>query len=134
MLGNPSTEKKEVPVNYRNLLHRIVVIPLVIAVSALLGCGETIEIDRASFSGRVVDEAENPIAELALVIIPCKVDDDTLIAVYDAETNDTGHFSITGIYPGKAQFMRFLKTDMCLHLLCVFREPLTPFHNGFFKC
>ena len=105
MLGNPSTGKKEVPVNYRNLLHRIVVIPLVIAVSALLGCGETIEIDRASFSGRVVDEAENPIAGLALVIIPCKVDDDTLIAVYDAETNDTGHFSITGIYPGKAQFM-----------------------------
>ena len=106
MLGNPSTGKKEVPVNYRNLLHRIVVIPLVIAVSALLGCGETIEIDRASFSGQgVVDEAENPIAELALVIIPCKVDDDTLIAVYDAETNDTGHFSITGIYPGKAQFM-----------------------------
>ena len=89
----------------QNLLHKIVVIPLVITICALLGCGETIEIDRASFSGRVVDEAGNPIAGLALVIIPCKVDDDTVIAVYDAETNDTGHFSITGIYPGKAQFM-----------------------------
>ena len=92
--------------NYRNLLHKIVVIPLVIAVSALLGCGETIEIDRASFSGRVVDEAGNPVAGLALVIMPCDVDDDGAdIAVYEAETNDTGHFAITGIYPGKAQFM-----------------------------
>ncbi|MDE0016649.1 MAG: carboxypeptidase-like regulatory domain-containing protein [Candidatus Poribacteria bacterium] len=92
--------------NYRNLLHRIVVLCLVIAVSALLGCGETIEIDRASFSGRVVDEAGNPVAGLGLVIIPCDVDDDdTVIAVYDAETNDTGHFSITGIYPGKSLFM-----------------------------
>ena len=83
-------------------------IPLSIAVYALLGCGETIEsmeIDRASFSGRVVDEAGNPVAGLALVIIPCVVDDDTEIAVYDAETNDTGHFSITRIYPGQAQFM-----------------------------
>ena len=94
--------------NCRNLLHRIVVIPLVIVVSALLGCGETIEIeiDRASFSGRVVDEAGNPVAGLALVIIPCDVDDgDTEIAVYDAETNDTGHFVIRDIYPGKADFM-----------------------------
>ena len=93
----------------RNLLHKIVVIPVVFVVSAMLGCGETgevIEIDRASFSGRVVDEAGNPVAGLALVIIPCNVDDnDTSIAVYDAETNDTGHFSITRIYPGKAQFM-----------------------------
>ena len=80
-------------------------IPLSIAVYALLGCGETIEIDRASFSGRVVDEAGNPVAGLALVIIPCVVDDDTEIAVYDADTNDTGHFSITRIYPGRAQFM-----------------------------
>ena len=89
----------------RNLLYKVVVIPLVIAVSALLGCGETIEIDRASFSGRVVGEAGNPVAGLALVIIPCEVDDHADIAVYEAETNDTGHFSITGIFPGKAQFM-----------------------------
>ena len=94
--------------NRRKLLHKIVVIPLVILVSALLGCGETIEtieIDRASFSGRVVDETGNPVAGLALVIVPCDVDDEADIAVYDAETNDTGHFSITGIYPGKADFM-----------------------------
>ena len=87
--------------NRRKLLHKIVVIPLVILVSALLGCGETIEtieIDRASFSGRVVDEAGNPVAGLALVIVPGDVDDAS-IAVYDAETNDTGHFSIMGIYP-----------------------------------
>ena len=90
----------------RNLLYKVVVIPLVIAVSALLGCGETIEIDRASFSGRVVGEAGNPVAGLGLVIIPCDVDDnDTSIAVYEAETNDTGHFSITRIYPGKVQLM-----------------------------
>ena len=81
------------------------VIPLVIAVSTLLGCGETTEIDRASFSGRVVDEAGNPIAGLALVIMPCYVDDDADIAVYEAATNNTGHFTITGIYPGKTDFM-----------------------------
>ena len=92
--------------NYRNLLHKIVVIPLVIVVSALLGCGETIEIDRASFSGRVVDETGNPVAGLALVIMPCNVDDDDAdIAVYEAETDDTGHFVIKDIYPGKADFM-----------------------------
>jgi len=106
MLGKPSMGKGEIPVNSRNLLHRIVVLCLVIALSALLGCGETIEIDRASFSGRVVDEAGNPVAGLGLVIIPCNVDDhDTVIAVYDAETNDTGHFTITSIYPGKSLFM-----------------------------
>lgn len=94
--------------NRQKFLHKIVVIPLVILVSALLGCGETIEtieIDRASFSGRVVDEVGNPVAGLALVVVPCDVDDEADIAVYDAETNDTGHFSITGIYPGKADFM-----------------------------
>ena len=92
----------------RKLLRKIGVIPFVILVSALLGCGETIEtieIDRASFSGRVVDEAGNPVAGLALVIVPCEVDDEASIAVYDTETNDTGHFSITRIYPGKAHFM-----------------------------
>jgi hypothetical protein len=82
-----------------------VVVPLAITICVLLGCGETIEIDKANFSGRVVDETGNPIAGLALVIIPCNVDDEADITVYDAETNDTGHFSITGIYPGKADFM-----------------------------
>lgn len=91
--------------NCRNLLHRIVVLCLVIAICALLGCGETIEIDRASFSGRVVDETGNPVAGLELVITPCDVDDEADIATYHAETNDTGHFSITDIYPGKAHFM-----------------------------
>ncbi|RKU21600.1 hypothetical protein C6499_21610 [Candidatus Poribacteria bacterium] len=91
--------------NCRNLLHRIVVLCLVIAICALLGCGETIEIDRASFSGHVVDETGNPVAGLELVITPCDVDDEADIATYHAETNDTGHFSITGIYPGQAHFM-----------------------------
>jgi len=91
--------------NCRNLLHRIVVLCLAIAICALLGCGETIEIDRAGFSGRVVDEAGNPVVGLELVITPCDVDDEADIATYHAETNDTGHFSITGIFPGKAHFM-----------------------------
>lgn len=86
-------------------LHKVGVLSLAIAVSALLGCGETIEIDRASFSGRVVDETGNPVAGLALVISPCDGDDETSIAVYYAVTNHTGHFSITRIYPGKVQFM-----------------------------
>lgn len=91
--------------NYRNLLHRIVVIALVITICALLGCGETIEIDRASFSGRVVDEVGDPVIGLELMITPCDVDDDADIATYHTETNDTGHFTITDIYPGKAHFM-----------------------------
>ena len=91
--------------NRRDLLHRIVVLCLVIAICALLGCSETIEIDRASFSGRVVNETGNPVAGLELVITPCDVDDEADIATYHAETNDTGHFSITGIYPGQAHFM-----------------------------
>lgn len=106
MLGKLTVGKGEVSVNFRNLLHRIVVLCLAITICALLGCGETIEIDRARFSGRVVDEAGNPVAGLGLVIIPCDVDHDTSItAVYYAISNDTGHFSITGIYPGKSHFM-----------------------------
>ena len=105
MLGKPTVGKGEVPVNFRNLLHRIVVLCLAITICVLLGCGETIEIDRARFSGRVVDEAGNPVVGLGLVIIPCDVDDDdTDIAVYAAETNDTGHFTITRIYPGKSHY------------------------------
>ena len=93
--------------NSRNLLYRIVVVSLAITICVLLGCGEIIEIDKASFSGRVVDEAGNPVAGLGLVIKPCRVDndEDTSIAVYHAISNGTGHFSITGIYPGKSQFM-----------------------------
>ena len=83
MLGKPTVGKGEVPVNFRNLLHRIVVLCLAITICVLLGCGETIEIDRARFSGRVVDEAGSPVVRLGLVIIPCDVgDDDTSIAVY----------------------------------------------------
>ena len=91
--------------NCRNLLHRIVVIALAITICVLLGCGETTEIDRASFSGRVVDEVGDPVAGLELVITPCDVDDEADIATYHAETNDTGHFTITDIYPGQAHFM-----------------------------
>ena len=120
----------------RNLLHKVVVIPLTVTIWALLGCGETVEtigIDRASFSGRVVDETRNPVAGLALVVVPCEVDDDASIAVYDAETNDTGHFSITGIYPGKVDFMLVSEYQESLPLepeyqLLSFRIGVSAYH------
>ena len=106
--------------NCQNLLHRIVVIVLVIAVSALLGCGETedtssaalsetvVEGDTASFSGRVVDETGNPIAGLALAIQPREIDDNTGLWTYAAamqvETDNAGYFSITNIHLGEFRF------------------------------
>ena len=105
--------------NCQNLLYRIVVISLVIC--TLLGCGETedtssfalsetvVEGGTASFSGRVVDEAGNPVAGLALVIQPRTIDDNTGARTYgvamEVETDDTGLFSITNIHPGEFQFM-----------------------------
>lgn len=107
--------------NYQNFLHKIVVIPLVITICALLGCGETEDTsslalsetviggDTSGFSGRVVDEGGNPVAGLALVIQPFKVDDNTgawtYLSVLEAETDDAGRFSITDIHPGEFQFM-----------------------------
>lgn len=103
----------------QNLLHRIVVIPLVVC--TLLACGETedtssvassetgIEGDTSGFSGRVVDETGNPVAGLALVIRPFKHDDNTGALTYppplEAETDGAGRFFITNIGPGEFQFM-----------------------------
>ncbi|MDE0013618.1 MAG: carboxypeptidase-like regulatory domain-containing protein [Candidatus Poribacteria bacterium] len=86
--------------------NRIVAIPFAIIIFVWLGCGETIEIERASFSGRVVDESGNPVAGLELGIIPCDVvNHDASTAVYIAVSNDTGHFTIRRIYPGQAHLM-----------------------------
>ena len=103
----------------QNLLCRIVVIPLVIC--TLLACGETedtssvalsktgIEGDTSSFSGRVVDENGNPVAELDLTLRPRRIDTNigawAYAAALEAETDDAGHFSITDIRPGEFQFM-----------------------------
>ncbi len=105
--------------NCQNLLYRIVVIPIVIC--TLLGCSETEDTssfalseaviggDTAGFSGRVVDEDGSPVAGLALVIQPFKVDDNTGAWTYppalEAETDDAGQFSITDIHPGEFRFM-----------------------------
>ena len=106
--------------NCRNLLHRIVVVPLAITICVLLGCGETEDTssvlssetviggDTASFSGRVVDGDGNPVVGLALAIQSREVDDNTGTRTYgptlEAETDDAGHFSITDIPPGEFQF------------------------------
>ena len=106
----------------QNLLYRIVVIPLVIC--TLLACGETedtssvalsetvIERDPTSFSGRVVDEAGNPVAGLALIIQPREIDTHTGLWTYDAvmeaETDDAGHFSVSNIH-GEFQLMLALE-------------------------
>lgn len=105
----------------QNSLREIVVISFVIAICTLLGCGETEDTssamlsetamggDTTRFSGRVVDEAGNPVAGLALVIQSLEVDDNTGTRMYGltlkAETDDAGHFSITNIRPGQFQFM-----------------------------
>ncbi|MYK16844.1 hypothetical protein F4055_01570 [Candidatus Poribacteria bacterium] len=62
-------------VNWQTLLYRIVATLFAIIIFVWFGCGETIEIERASFSGRVVDESGNPVAGLGLGIIPCDVVD-----------------------------------------------------------
>lgn len=105
----------------QNFLHEIVLISFVITICTLLGCGETEDTsstalsetviggDTASFSGRVVDEAGNPVAGLALVIQSREVDDNTGAQTYgpnlEAKTDDAGHFSITNLDPGEFQFM-----------------------------
>ena len=105
----------------QNSLREIGVIFFIIAIFALLGCGETedtpsamlsetvMEGNTTSFSGRVVDGDGNPVAELALIIQSREADDNTGTWTYgpdlEAETDDAGHFSITDIPPGEFQFM-----------------------------
>lgn len=103
----------------QNLLYRIVVIPFVIC--TLLACGETeetssvassetgIEGDTSGFSGRVVDEDGNPVAGIALTLLPREIDTNIGAWAYasalEAKTDDTGHFSIVDIRAGEFQFM-----------------------------
>ena len=104
----------------QNLLHSIVVILLTITVYTLLGCSDTkdevpitvsegIAGGTSIFSGRVIDVEERPVAGLALIIQPFEIDDNTGFHTYtpalSAETDDTGHFSITDIYHDEFQFM-----------------------------
>lgn len=105
--------------NCQNLLYRIVVIPFVIC--TLLACGETEDTspltlsetiiggDTSSFSGRVVDEDGNPVAGIALTLLPREIDTNIGAWAYasalEAKTDDTGHFAITNIRPGEFQFM-----------------------------
>ena len=98
--------------NCRNYLREIVVISFVIAIFVLLGCGEgeyaspfkPSEGDTAVFSGRVIDENGDPVAELALAIQPDEVDGAPKLQTSDAnlevETDASGRFSITNIRPG----------------------------------
>ena len=82
----------------QNFLHEIMVISFVIAISTLLGCGETeyaspfkaSEDDTAVFSGRVVDENGDPVADIALAIRANEVDVDL-----EVKTDASGRFSIT---------------------------------------
>lgn len=105
----------------QNFLHSIVVIMLTITLYGLLGCGDTEDPmpvtpseneaaeGAAIFSGRVVDLEARPVAGLALVIQPFEIDDNTGVQTYAsalaAQTDDTGHFSITGIYHDEFQFL-----------------------------
>ena len=96
----------------QNFLHKIMVISFVIAICALLGCGETeydspfkpSEDDTTVFSGRVIDENGNPVADLALAIQPDEVDDNLKSQMSDTrlevKTNASGRFSLTDIRRG----------------------------------
>ena len=99
--------------NCRNYLREIVVIFFVIAMCALLSCGESEYAspfkpsadDTAVFSGRVIDEKSgDPVAALALAIQPDEVDGAPKLQTSDAnlevETDASGRFSITDIRPG----------------------------------
>ncbi len=94
-----------------NILQRIVMIFLTIAICTLLGCGDAeyespfsvAEGDRAIFSGRVVDEKEAPVEGLLLAILPDRIDGPETPASYEAlvaQTGKRGRFSITDIPTG----------------------------------
>lgn len=92
----------------RNFLHEIVLISFVIAICTLQGCGETeyaspfkpSEDGTAVFSGRVVDENGDPVAELTLAIQPNEVELQTSDVNLEIETDASGRFLITDIRPG----------------------------------
>ncbi|MDE0469799.1 MAG: carboxypeptidase-like regulatory domain-containing protein [Candidatus Poribacteria bacterium] len=94
--------------NRQNFLHEIVLIAVVITICTLLGCGETeyaspfkpSEDGTAVFSGRVVDENGDPVAELTLAIQPNEVELQTSDVNLEIETDASGRFSITDIHPG----------------------------------
>ena len=92
----------------QNFLHEIVVICFVIAICNLSGCGEgeyaspfkSSEDGTAIFSGRVVDENGDPVADLALAIQLNEVEAQMSEAKLEVETDASGRFSITDIRAG----------------------------------
>ena len=94
--------------NRQNFLHKVVLISFVITICTLLGCGETeyaspfkpSEDGTAVFSGRVIDENGDPVAELTLAIQPNEVELQTSDVNLEIETDASGRFSITDIRPG----------------------------------
>ena len=94
-----------------NILQRVIVISLAIAICPLLGCGDAeyespfsvVEGDGAIFSGRVVDEKGAPVEGLLLAILPEDIGGPETPASHEAlvaQTGKRGHFSITDIRPG----------------------------------
>lgn len=92
----------------RNFLHKIVLISFVITICNLLGCGEgeyaspfkSAEDGTAVFSGRVVDENGDPVADLALAIQLNEVEAQMSETKLEVETDASGRFSITDIRAG----------------------------------
>ena len=102
--------------NCQNLLHRMAVVPLAITICVLLSCGEmdnssqdAIDGDTATFAGHVVDTSGKPVAQLSLFMQYIPSNDEELRPESDAilktETDENGHFSITGISPGQLQLV-----------------------------
>ena len=92
----------------QNFLHEIVLISFVITICNLLGCGEgeyaspfkSAEDGTAVFSGRVVDENGDPVADLALAIQLNEVEAQMSETKLEVETDASGRFSITDIRAG----------------------------------
>ncbi len=108
-------EEGEVVVSCQNLVNRIVVMFLVVAVYALQGCSEEMENPSQNltdeggtiFAGRVVDTQGNPVAELSLFMQYIQSDNESLRPKFDSflktETDENGYFSIIDIKPGRLQ-------------------------------
>lgn len=97
--------------NCQSFLGKIVLVPVLIEMCVLLGCGDAeyespfsvAEGDGAVFSGRVVDEKGTPVEGLMLAIWSDQIagpESGASDGVLEARTGKRGHFTITDIQPG----------------------------------
>lgn len=100
----------------QNFLRRIVMMSFVVAVCALLGCGEMdnpsqsmIDDDETILTGHVVDTNGDPVPQLTLFAEYIKTVDEDFQALsgvlLETRTDEAGRFSIAKAEPGRIQFV-----------------------------